>query len=1064
MSRGARGLIAGLVLAFVIGAGLWFAPSRKTGPIGAPTSSVETVPSGNADEIQGDLPPVSGEQGSARRDLSAPASTAAGGHVLDQAGAPIPGAELSWSELIAFDGEWEPAWQADDWGRLERQTVSARSDEQGMFVFSEPPAQELAAGSVIWATHPGHLAGALILGPGIEQGDWTIRLGPAPVVRVRVEHSSGGPVADTRVEHFGLVPGQASRGETGITEERVRRLLWRAATTGADGRVELASFPGEQILIASRGAECSLPWRGEATDGEIVLNLGNGFTLDGRISLPDWSHLDYVGERRLLITAQRGGVVHTLASIRSIEAGAFGPIPLPVLENARYRVRLEGSPIIPLQREFDTPEPGTAVHLELAAELGHEAFFIALNAAGETLYDAEALVRFYEDGRENFIRRRARPDGYINPWSFPAGTIVATISAPGYAPKTANPFVIPEAQTNAREVVLERARRVRGVCLHDGEPVESFQVVFWPVQVIAVNHTRAFHGRVDGSFELDDVPPCDVQICAFGDALPACDPVLWRANASEEEEVVLELPEALVGEGRVVDAESGEALPTADVQVFIAASNVPVTPWGTAHPVARDGSFRIGGFAPGLNFVRCRAPEYSDALVPATGTIGETLAFGQISMRRPQPLEVRLTGPPGFDFASIEAYPLDDKAFTRRRVSSDGLLRVESVPTGRLDLILVTSPGSYRRLLLDLRSREDWRYTHRVAGPKHLTVEILADEDAPPRFGGLFVQYIDAAGVPTMLGAPAAVGVPIAFEGIEAEEINVDLRGTAAEPLAASTGSFGGEEELHLAIQLGGKPLRVVVVDPEGEPVPGTRVTVQDETSPVSVSAITDGAGACEIRGIPRRGVLVNLSHSSRGSRYGIACDARREELELVLSDQATISLRFLDGEFPLADVSCRFVGPTGLPLSPAASSQPDGSIQWERLSAGTYQLSARRGDCWPLLTEVEATERAVRKDVQIRRLGSLVFQVRDRTGLPVSGQRIELTSAEFDVDVSDWLEQGSVTGASGLDSDLRGEIRLEGLPRGSYRWRFTTPAGDSFDGEIEVPAGEQASMPVILP
>ncbi len=857
----------------------------------------------------------------------------------------------------------------------------------------------------------------------------------------------------------------------GMTEERARRFLEERVITDAKGQVELGSFPGEQVVVAVRGEERSMPWRGEASlqggsRGDIILRLAGGFTIGGRISLPDWTHLGYEGERRLIVTAQTGSLVRSLFSLRSVKGGTFGPISLPIEEDARYRIRLEGSPIIPAQREFDAPDPGSHLDFQLTAELGYEAWFFAVNEADETLFEAEALVRFFQDGRENFVRRRTRPDGYINPWSFPAGTIVATITAPGYAPRFLNPFTLPESQPGAHRVVLEKGRQLRGRCLHAGIPIESFQVVLWQPEVLDSQQTQDFFGRVDGRFELENVPSVDVLIAASSESLAPCEPVVLQAFSSSEEEILLELPSPLIGSGQVVDAETGEAISTAELQLLISAANAPVAPWGPPRRVAPDGSFQIAGFAPGQNFVRCRAPSYADALVQAAGTAGREIDLGQIRLSRPQKLEVQLTGAPtGFDYATFEVYPLDDKAFARRRFSSTGVLEVDDIHAGRIDLMILPTSDTYRRMVLDLRPREEWRHTHRVAGPRQVTVEVFAGDEAPPQFDGVFVQYIDAAGVPTMLGSKVSVGVPIVFEGIEAEEVNVELADVAGQTLAASTGSFGGENELYVPIHLGGKPLRVVVVDPDGEPLPGTRVTVQDsEASPVSVSAVTGGDGVCEVRGIPRRAVLVNLVHSTRGSRYGIPCDARQEEVELVLSGEATIALRLVDGEVPLADVSCRFVGMSGLPLSPVTNSQPDGSVRWEGLTAGRYRLSARRGDCWPLLTEVEATERADRKDVQIRRLGSLVFRVRDRTGLPVSGQRIELTSGEFDVDVSDWLEQGSVSGASGLVSDLRGEIGLEGLPRGPYRWRFTAPAGDSFDGVIEVPASEQTIVPLILP
>ena len=84
--------------------------------------------------------------------------------------------------------------------------------------------------------------------------------------------------------------------------------------------------------------------------------------------------------------------------------------------------------------------------------------------------------------------------------------------------------------------------------------------------------------------------------------------------------------------------------------------------------------------------------------------------------------------------------------------------------------------------------------------------------------------------------------------------------------------------------------------------------------------------------------------------------------------------------------------------------------------------------------------------------------------GLPVQAHPVELVSEEFAVDVGAWIDEGSVTSRTGLVSDAEGEVRIERLPRGPYRYRVQTRAGEGFEGRCEVLAGKLVSLPVVLP
>jgi hypothetical protein len=133
-------------------------------------------------------------------------------------------------------------------------------------------------------------------------------------------------------------------------------------------------------------------------------------------------------------------------------------------------------------------------------------------------------------------------------------------------------------------------------------------------------------------------------------------------------------------------------------------------------------------------------------------------------------------------------------------------------------------------------------------------------------------------------------------------------------------------------------------------------------------------------------------------------------------------------------------------------------------LSAGKYQDSLEHPDCWPRTIEITATTPPAPFEVQVRRRGSLVFDVRNADGLPVVDAPIELTCLEFATRVSLWVEQGLVVAPASLLTDPQGLLRIEGLPRGSYHWAMATRGGGRLQGICEVLPGRLVHVPVPVP
>jgi hypothetical protein len=484
------------------------------------------------------------------------------GRVVTANGGVVEGASVRWISLNSMDLEWEPAWQVDDWGALKRPTLTTVSDALGRFRFEDRLDDSVA--SVVWAAHEGHVANGVVRrGGGTERVDapLSIELEPHAPLRVLVVDGEGREVMGATVEHFGLTPADSPRGSGGLTIERARRFFVERATTDVDGIAVLGSFPGEQVLVATKGESSSLPWRGGA-EAEVKLVVNPTFTVGGTVALPDWGFLNYEGERRITIEHTLGMRSVSLASLRDVKAGPWGPVRVPWFPKGSYRIRLEGSPIIPVDESIVAASPGMHYAIDLIANLGHSLYFVAETERREVIPDAEVAAYFEVDGMQHVVRRRAGEDGYMIPWSFPDGVVVrAFISAAGYTGSWAEEIPMPETKRALYPVVLHPAAAIRGRVTYGGKPVRDFRILAWLPRLYSYTHvTRTFLDREDGTFDFEGVPAGMISVAAITDAHPRTRPILWQAPSTQV--LALEILDGVPGEDVTgIAADEEESVP-----------------------------------------------------------------------------------------------------------------------------------------------------------------------------------------------------------------------------------------------------------------------------------------------------------------------------------------------------------------------------------------------------------------------------------------------------------------------------------------------------------------------
>lgn len=970
---------------------------------------------------------------------------------------PVAGATVRWLALQEEDTELTPAWPVPGWGVAVREERNTTSDQAGRFSFDRTPSSEMPHGSVLVVTHARHSPGGWDLGadPRSWPAEIAIQLEPAEPIVIRVIDGGDTPIEGARVRHVVGGPTHSAHG----------RFIEQGGTTDARGRLELVPLAGDQAFWAEKGELVSPPWQGRRPS-QVTLRLGPSFTVGGSLSLPDWSDWDpeYEGERRILVSGQVGNLWRPLRTLRDVRAGSWGPVRVPLGGFVRYRVRLEGIPILPLEEAFRPPLAGSHRRIDFAAERAADLQLIVHDESGLPITNAR--VKAWWGGTEaapgGVHEGSSRPDGRIHLTSVAPGLVRFRVTAPGYAS-----FDGEITAPSGVEITLARGGRIVGRCTHRGTPVQDFQVIYWQSGTVVMHRSETFLGREDGSFELEHLAPGGWSILAASPSQPGSRPLFVDVEPAGDTRVELELPEPIRGGGRVIDAATNTPVPDAVVQVFSSGASGRSFPWGPPIGVSQDGTFDIDAFVLGENYVSVEAEGYArtDATASATEH-GGFLDWGDIRLQRPQRLRIALLG-----VEALSGFRLGDlilnseEGLPDRRLSPEGIAEYEAVSPGDHQVYVNFPDATWDRLRLRLDPGQDWDFDLRIAGPRALAVHVLDEDGEPlsPRGAVLLSAQEENGVLVARLRQPWSEG-RVRFEGIRARRAQVFVMSETNEMLASRDVDLTRDEQ-ELEIRLGEATFRIHVIDPERVPVAAAWLSIRTPVDDHFVGvADTDANGWASFKGLPDSELLLNVAHPIVGARYGIPIDASRGELEVVLEATSSLQLTLLDGDVPLAGVATRIETASGVTLADPRETDAAGVVRYERLGAGHYRLACRRADCWPTFVEKElAAGELAAVSVPMRRLADLELSFLGRDGLPVAGLAVELRARELAGDVATWLAEERVRSSTGTTTDASGSIRIERLPHGPYDWSVSL-GGESVSGSVLIPPAKLARERLILP
>ncbi len=991
-------------------------------------------------------------------------STTPSVHVVREDGSPIVGAVGSW---IPYDRTWDgrvDPWPERDWDRLAGLASTGASDEAGRLsldpLFSASP-----LGSLLWVTHDEHEAAALRIeaGAGLDSLPQRIVLGDGKPIRVLVQDLAGDPVPAARVRTvMELAPLTRRRLDPSDLCDAL--YLMREATTNAQGRATVPPLPGRQRVFARAGSLQSTQWRGDAPD-EIVLTLHPTFTVRGRVVVdePAGDASDAV----IQVQATTGAGAEGLGRLRIDEYGTFGPLALPVLEVTSYDFQIQDGPWIPTVERIAPPTPGASVEVILHARRGYRFPVRVLDVQGEPVRQAEVQFIWQSGAEWDRVRIHADEGGTATLRGAPAGEIWIDVSAPAFVPHRAQ-FTIDRDYDTPAEIRLERAGIIRGRVTHAGAPVRAFQVLYW--QGTVAQHALAnFEDRKDGTFEIDTAPLGAVSLFAVAKDLPRGPTKAVVVSAGEPAVVALELPAARTARGRVVDGRSFEPVTGAALQVWVSEGMTRMLAWGVPGQPAADGTFELSGFPLGSVALEVSVRGYASEVATTMITEQGPNDFGVIALTPGGTLTVVLDLPPGADATTYTCAFAGNQYVAPQAFPDSGRLTFEGLAPGLCTVTVHDPEGATAWRSCILGATGHGEIVFRAGRTPDIQVEIVEAPGfhlAHPAFVLLKPNAGAANPASSIESFPLSAAGTARVGPVDAEEFVLEVQDAHAQEVGSVRLRRAEAMPCPVRIEVGGDGPRFRVLDRDRRALTGVEVRLHALSSGWARSALTDAAGEVRFGPWPLDLCDLELLRNDLGWSFVRGVRASQDAVELVFDPRAQVLLLVRDDGIPLPGVPVSlFYEQGGLVTVSTLRTEDSGLARSALLSAGEYGAWIDHPGLWPQKFRVPATEHPkLASPIQVRRLGSVVLHC-SRQGMPVSGLALDIASVEFVDTVAQWAAENRVamTPASGVTDDT-GELRLDGLPRGQYRWAVTDDSGAVQGGLFTVLPGVRTDIDLAVP
>jgi len=926
---------------------------------------------------------------------------------------------------------------------------SVETDSEGRFEFPELASQE---SGVVWATAAGFTAGWTASSAN-QQKALVLSLKGTEGQVVRVSRSSGATVQGAVVVQQGTCGGQLRSG--GLSDEDVAMLLYaRSARVGGDGVAVLPAWSGRRLYMAQlEGLRSGV----EASDGSgepVELALEESIQLAGSVTVEGGGASLAGALMYCFLYDVETGRQRYLQAVPLPADGHVQGVRLPWSPEEGYRLVVEGEGLARAEEWFAPVPAGGTLGFNLVCKAGGVAilhFFEALessdsvaNVAGVT-----ATPIWYSASQGGygspFQSVLSDSDGLARLTNFPVGTISFRYSAPGYVMDFTPEFTPSELSSEPIEVELHRSGRVRVKVTDGGETVDRFRILYWGEGMRASDATTVSRtADPDGYAFLDGLPLGNLQLLASVEGRPQTMPTSVDVVSTEDRNIELQVAEAVVGHGRVLDSGTGLPVPEALIQISLTAAGDSPGYLNSGLPVEPDGSFSFALFAPSITMITIRAEGYSS--LPAMGDLGEDgqIDFGTLHVARTQALTIQCLSSGEVDwtqyYGNVRGLIWSEDA----PLNPDGTYVASDGQHGPSAFTLFGPDGGQISRSWTLRGTGPWYREVRLGGDASLDVSLDGEPDWTPSALELSfstdLDHGDSVRIPVEPGSSS-----LRFASLEAGSYSLTCFDSMGWPRVCTSVEVhaGQEEAVTLGLEL--TSFRVRLLSEDGIPIAGAYVWARDAghlPNVVGTTVSTNDEGIALLTSTDISELIVEAISATGGysGPHTVVPPKTEDPVDVVWAEGDLLEIEVFDGPVPLEGLEV-WVHRAETSYATVTLDVPeDGHYQRPNIATGEYFAEPHSSWVWFQRSFFDFDGSPAR--LEFRRLGDLTVHVKDLLGNPVGGVAVSLTSDEFGESVGDWLATGRVSSDTGLVTDAQGVVRISGLPHGAYSWSVGAQIG----------------------
>jgi hypothetical protein len=938
----------------------------------------------------------------------------------------------------------------------------------GVAPLSDPraPAIDETFGAGVWVTHPRALPRLLLLEPGQRPAHAFTAADAIPAAAIRVVGPDGSAAAGARVRQQALPLPVEAATEPDMTNV-ARRALVREANADEFGVVPRLPMGGPvRIQAAHGGLAADVIVDDERAD--LLITLGSRWSLSGHVL----GAVDVGPWAMALVTAIRKDGRVVVASARVAEA-SFGPLVIPYeVDVERYDVELSFGHVEPVVKPLARPAPGENVRIDFEVSPGHLAWVRVVDMTTDAAVEG-ALVELRwrsPEGRPLSIRARTGPTGWADFVGLPSRVDAWSVRAAGYGTRHSSDGLEIAVEEPAYVIGIPTAGRITGrLDFGDLEPTD-FVVQHdidgqWPLR-----DSQWFRNARSGEFEISDVAPGPKSIHAKSGTRTSA---LVRISVDEGRDTPVDLrllPVATV-RGRVIDAVDGAPVADARIRVGLAGSHHrEAATISDGWRSDAGGHFQIADVPVTQGAIRVSSDRHATYLSAlADLAAGELTDLGDIPLRPRIGVRARLIGTVGDPAAYRVA--LQGRLETTRAFGPDRLAVMDGASLGE-HAILFHPTGEEDVHAHAIRS-ESLAEVQMHVWPGVATVELVDEQDTPVLFGGeIELMWHDPQGGIVVRKHVFTRAERLSTAGLPATRIGYVAVSTDRAMMGAGSVEFDGRSPI--VVRFSSERARVRVVDTVGKPLPHVWVLLDVVQSGALVSQqldLTDEEGVAHfaVTAAGETYVKAETMDERRVIARRVRLPSDGSQLDLVLDAHHTLRVRAVSDGVGLVNAGYRLMFPYGAQSIRVGSTDLAGGVQLARVGPDPLLLEIDLPGHWPVSRLLAPGAEHV---VEAPRLVDWELRVVDANGMGVAGAAIELehttlrhyhrARGELGGSVRVWMDAGLYSTAA-LTTDSFGRLRLQGLPKGTYRVRATVSSERWSTGEVQV-GGVTAVATLVVP